>query len=62
MTTAADRPVGRRSPVRVAVIQFDPQVGLENLESNAAAVRKRLDQAVKERANLIVLPELASTG
>lgn len=60
--TETDRPAGRKSPVRVGVVQFDPQVGLENLESNAAAVRKRLEQAVKERANLIVLPELATTG
>jgi N-carbamoylputrescine amidase len=52
----------RRSPVRVAVVQFNPQVGLDNLESNALAARQRLQQAVKEGANLIVLPELATTG
>ena len=67
MTTTATlaelkSPGRRKSPVRVAVVQFDPQVGLENLESNDAAIRKRLDQAVAERANLIVLPELATTG
>jgi predicted amidohydrolase len=52
----------RKSPVRVAVVQFNPQVGLDNLESNAAAARQRLHQAVKEGANLVVLPELATTG
>jgi N-carbamoylputrescine amidase len=54
--------IKRKSPVRVAVVQFNPQVGLGNLESNALAVRQRLQQAVKEGANLIVLPELATTG
>lgn len=54
--------IKRKSPVRVAVVQFNPQVGLDNLESNALAVRQRLQQAVKEGANLIVLPELATTG
>ncbi len=52
----------RKSPVRVAVVQFNPQVGLDNLESNAMATRQRLQQAAKEGANLIVLPELATTG
>lgn len=52
----------RKSPVRVAVAQFNPQVGLGNLESNALAVRQRMQQAAKEGANLIVLPELATTG
>jgi predicted amidohydrolase len=52
----------RHSPVRVAVVQFDPQVGVENLTSNAAAVRDRLSRAVEEGADLIVLPELATTG
>lgn len=51
-----------KSPVRVAVVQFNPQVGLDNLEANALAVRKRLEQAVRGGANLIVLPELATTG
>jgi predicted amidohydrolase len=51
-----------KSPVRVAVVQFDPQVGLDNLESNALAVRQRLQKAVADGANLIVLPELATTG
>ena len=52
----------RRSPARVAVVQFDPQVGVENLASNAAAVQERLERAVAAGANLIVLPELATTG
>ncbi|MFI2281592.1 nitrilase family protein [Nocardia beijingensis] len=52
----------RRSPLRVAVVQFDPQVGVENLKANAAAVQERLLRAVDEGANLIVLPELATTG
>jgi N-carbamoylputrescine amidase len=52
----------RRSAARVAVIQFNPQVGLENLECNARAVMERLEQAVSQGADLIVLPELAATG
>jgi len=55
-------PTKRKSPVRVAVVQFNPQVGLDNLESNALAARQRLERAAKEGANLIVLPELATTG
>jgi len=51
-------PTKPKSPVRVAVVQFNPQVGLDNLGSNALAARQRLQQAVKEGANLIVLPEL----
>ncbi|PWE45370.1 nitrilase family protein [Pseudomonas prosekii] len=50
------------SPVRVAVVQFDPQVGLENREAN---LRNTLDlalQAANDGANLIVLPELSTTG
>jgi N-carbamoylputrescine amidase len=58
----ASATIKRKSPVRVAVVQFNPQVGLDNLESNAFAVTLRLQQAVKEGANLIVLPELATTG
>ena len=52
----------RKSPVRVAVVQFNPQVGLDNLESNALAAGQRVRRAAKEGANLIVLPELATTG
>ncbi|WP_082818111.1 nitrilase family protein [Variovorax boronicumulans] len=52
----------RASPVRVAVVQFDPQVGVENLARNAAAVHAQLEAAVAGGAQLIVLPELATTG
>lgn len=52
----------RASPVRVAVAQFDPQVGIENLKRNADAVYQRLEAAVANKAKLIVLPELATTG
>jgi hypothetical protein len=52
----------RHSAARVAVVQFNPQVGLENLDCNARAVTERLEQAVSHDADLIVLPELATTG
>jgi len=52
----------RASPVRVAVVQFDPQVGVENLARNSAAIYQRLDAAVANGAQLVVLPELATTG
>ncbi|QNK65464.1 nitrilase family protein [Variovorax sp. PAMC26660] len=63
IATSADAIPGlRASPVRVAVVQFDPQVGIENLERNAKAVHERLTAAVENKARLIVLPELATTG
>ncbi|MGY4920663.1 nitrilase family protein [Streptomyces sp. 900116325] len=52
----------RVSPARVAVIQFEPQVGVENLKTNATAVEQRLNAAGESGANLVVLPELATTG
>jgi N-carbamoylputrescine amidase len=50
------------SPVRVAVAQFEPRVGVENLKANALAVETRLTAAADAGADLIVLPELATTG
>lgn len=50
------------SPARVAVIQFDPQIGLEHCKSNLCQGLQLAEQAVREGANLIVLPELANTG
>ncbi|MEV7008631.1 nitrilase family protein [Streptosporangium sp. NPDC051022] len=52
----------RVSPVRVAVAQFEPRVGVENLKANALAVEARLTAAAEAGADLIVLPELATTG
>ena len=37
----------RVSPVRVAVVQFEPQVGVENLKANALAVEERLIAAAE---------------
>ncbi|HHX4812408.1 TPA: nitrilase family protein [Yersinia enterocolitica] len=50
------------SPVRVAVVQFDPQVGMENRERNLRHGLNLAQQAAEKGANLIVLPELANTG
>ncbi|MBM3106844.1 nitrilase family protein [Pseudomonas sp. V1] len=50
------------SPARVAVIQFDPQVGLDHCNNNLCLGLQLAEQAVREGANLIVLPELANTG
>ncbi|AUG08130.1 nitrilase family protein [Pseudomonas sp. S09G 359] len=50
------------SPVRVAVVQFDPQVGTQNRAANLETSLNLALQAVNNGANLIVLPELANTG
>ncbi|MBH3392533.1 nitrilase family protein [Pseudomonas putida] len=50
------------SPVRIAVIQYDPQVGLEHSERNLDRGLALARCAAGEGANLIVLPELANTG
>lgn len=50
------------SPVRAAAIQFDPQVGIENKQSNLAETLRLIGEAADNGANLIVLPELANTG
>ncbi|CAI8789262.1 N-carbamoyl-D-amino acid hydrolase [compost metagenome] len=50
------------SPVRVAVVQFDPQVGIENCDANLCRSLELALEAVTGGANLIVLPELCSTG
>ena len=50
------------SPVRVAVVQFDPQVGLDNRESNLHRSLALAAEAVNGGANLIVLPELSNCG
>lgn len=45
------------SPVRIAVVQFDPQVGMENRERNLRHSLELATEAVSGGANLIVLPE-----
>lgn len=50
------------SPARVAVIQFDPQVGTEHSDNNLCQGLQLAEKAAREGANLIVLPELANTG
>ncbi|WP_225774952.1 nitrilase family protein [Pseudomonas sp. Marseille-Q5115] len=50
------------SPVRVAVVQFDPQCGVDNGPSNLAQGLALAENAVANGANLIVLPELCNTG
>ncbi|MBA1191096.1 hydratase [Pseudomonas entomophila] len=50
------------SPAHVAVIQFDPQVGLERRAANVSRSLELARQAALKGANLIVLPELANTG
>ncbi|AMO77310.1 nitrilase family protein [Pseudomonas citronellolis] len=50
------------SPVRIAVLQFDPQVGMENRDRNLRHGLGMAQQAAEAGANLIVMPELANTG
>jgi predicted amidohydrolase len=50
------------SPLRVAVVQFDPQVGIHNHQTNLDSTLDLALRAAQNGANLIVLPELANTG
>ncbi|SEG82620.1 Predicted amidohydrolase [Actinacidiphila yanglinensis] len=50
------------SPLRVAAVQSNPQVGLVNKEANVAATLDQINKCASEGARLIVLPELAGTG
>jgi len=50
------------SPVRIAVVQFDPQVGMQNRERNLRHSLDLATEAVNGGANLIVLPELSNSG
>lgn len=50
------------SPVRVAVVQFDPQVGINNRETNLLRSLALAQEAVEGGANLVVLPELSNVG
>ena len=50
------------SPVRVSVVQFDPQVGTQRRSANLRRSLELAAQAVNSGANLIVLPELSNCG
>ena len=50
------------SPARVAVIQLDPQVGMNNRSSNLHQSLALATEAANGGANLIVLPELTNCG
>lgn len=50
------------SPARVAVIQFNPQVGTANRRDNLRQSLLLATEAANGGANLIVLPELSNCG
>jgi predicted amidohydrolase len=50
------------SPVRIAVVQCDPKVGVENMDRNLEAAKSYLNAAARQGAKLVVLPELVTTG
>ncbi len=50
------------SPVRIAVVQFDPQCGVDQCSQNLSRGLMLAQKAVDQGAKLIVLPELANTG
>lgn len=56
------QPAAPVSPVRVAVVQLDPQVGVERLKANAEHAVEAAGRAVAQGADVVVLPELATTG
>lgn len=50
------------SPLKVAAVQFDMQVGIDNKADNIARCIQLINDAADEGAELVVLPELATTG
>jgi predicted amidohydrolase len=56
------QPAAPVSPVRVAVVQLDPQVGVERLKANAEHAVEAAGRAVAQGADVVVLPELVTTG
>ncbi|HCT08261.1 MAG TPA: hydratase [Pseudomonas sp.] len=50
------------SPVRVSVVQFDPQVGTEHRNANLRQCLALATEAANGGATLIVLPELSNCG
>ena len=50
------------SALKVAAVQSNPQVGMENKAANVRATLDQIHIAADAGARLIVLPELASTG
>ena len=55
-----DRMAGAESEITIACIQMEPIVGAK--QANLANSLKRIDEAAREGARLIVLPELANSG
>ena len=49
-------------PLKVAIVQNDPQVGMENKRRNVENSIGYIAQAGKLNADLVVFPELANTG
>jgi hypothetical protein len=47
----------RRSAARIAVVQFNPQVGVENLECNMRAVTERLEHSLSARCRPHLRPD-----
>ena len=47
-------------PIRVAIAQINPRLG--DLQANLSLYEEKIRQAVKERADLLVFPELSLTG
>ncbi|MFP3496477.1 nitrilase family protein [Pseudomonas sp. SIMBA_059] len=50
------------SPVRVCVVQFDPQVGMHHRSANLRRSLELAGEAANSGATLIVLPELSNCG
>lgn len=50
------------SPLTVAAVQFDMQVGVENKPDNLKRTLALINEAADAGARLVVLPELANTG
>lgn len=51
-----------KSPVKIAIVQNNPQAGLANKQNNLASSLRYIEEAADSWANLVVFPELTSSG